>query len=489
METKIGLEIHCQLTGVNSKLFCSCSCNYRGIEPNANICPTCSGLPGTLPLLNKKAAEQAGMISLALGCKIPEEIMFYRKNYFYPDLPKNFQLTQYNAYGITSIGVEGKLEYGEGKSARIRRVQLEEDPGRLVYESGSMETSIYTLIDYNRAGVPLVEIVTEPDFNDPKDVRVFLNKITLIIEHLGICDTKLEGSVRCDANVSIAGGNRVEIKNINSFADVENALRFEIARQRTLVSKEIEVKAETRHWDDARKVTKESRTKEEEQDYRYFPEPDVPIVILGEEFGSFIKQSMPELPDARKQRFISYGLKDHVAQVLIDNRGLADFFESAIKVYSSPKEIANWIVTDLMGFADDRQNQQQKVKDRSSSSASLSFFSGLEIMPEHIADLAKLVDDQIINRATAKQILSQVVKTGEMPSQVVKKMRASKIDDTGALSEAIESVFKSEQAAVQDAKRNPNAVNFLLGKVMQVTKGRADPKAAREMIQKKLNEF
>lgn len=489
METKIGLEIHCQLTGVNSKLFCSCSCNYRGIEPNANICPTCSGLPGTLPLLNKKAAEQAGMISLALGCKIPEEIMFYRKNYFYPDLPKNFQLTQYNAYGITSIGVEGKLEYGEGKSARIRRVQLEEDPGRLVYESGSMETSIYTLIDYNRAGVPLVEIVTEPDFNDPKDVRIFLNKITLIIEHLGICDTKLEGSVRCDANVSIAGGNRVEIKNINSFADVENALRFEIARQRTLVSKEIEVKAETRHWDDARKVTKESRTKEEEQDYRYFPEPDVPIVILGEEFGSFIKQSMPELPDARKQRFISYGLKDHVAQVLIDNRGLADFFESAIKVYSSPKEIANWIVTDLMGFADDRQNQQ-KVKDRaSSSSSSLSFFSGLEIRPEHIADLAKLVDDQIINRATAKQILSQVVKTGEMPSQVVKKMRASKIDDTGALSEAIESVFKSEQAAVQDAKRNPNAVNFLLGKVMQVTKGRADPKAAREMIQKKLNEF
>src|SRR5919202_1362809 len=478
MDTKIGLEIHCQLTGTKSKLFCSCSCNYRGITPNANTCPICCGLPGTLPLLNKKAIEFAAMITLALGCKIPKEIAFYLKNYFYPDLPKNFQLTQYNAYGITSIGVDGKLEYGDSKSARIRRVQLEEDPGRLIYESGSMDTSVYTLIDYNRAGVPLVEIVTEPDFTDPKDVRVFLNKITLIIEHLGICDTKLEGSVRCDANVSVGSGNRGEIKNINSFADVENALKFEITRQRTLVSKEIKVKAETRHWDDARKVTKESRTKEEEQDYRYFPEPDIPVVTLGDEFDSIVKHSMPELPYARKQRFISYGLKDHVAQVLIDNKDMADFFESANKVYSSPKEIANWIVTDLMGFVDERQ---QKVVNGS-------LFAGLEIKPEHVADLAKLVDEQMVNRATAKQILGQVVKTGEMPSQVVKKMRVSKIDDKNVLAESIESVFKAEQSAVQDAKRNPNAANFLLGKVMQMTKGRADPKAALEMIQKRLTE-
>ena len=212
METKIGLEIHCQLTGAKSKLFCRCSCDYRGKAPNANTCPTCSGLPGTLPLLNKKAVEFAGMISLALGCKVPDEIAFYRKNYFYPDLPKNFQLTQYNAYGITSIGVEGRLEYGDGKIARIRRVQLEEDPGRLVYEGGSMETSVYALIDYNRAGVPLVEIVTEPDFVDPKDVRMFLDKITSIIEHLGVCDTKLEGSVRCDANVSVRDSGRVLVR-------------------------------------------------------------------------------------------------------------------------------------------------------------------------------------------------------------------------------------------------------------------------------------
>jgi aspartyl-tRNA(Asn)/glutamyl-tRNA(Gln) amidotransferase subunit B len=478
METKIGLEIHCQLTGAKSKLFCRCSCDYRGKAPNANTCPTCSGLPGTLPLLNRKAVELAGMISLALGCKVPDEIAFYRKNYFYPDLPKNFQLTQYNAYGITSIGVEGRLEYGDGKSARIRRVQLEEDPGRLVYEGGSMETSVYALIDYNRAGVPLVEIVTEPDFTDPKDVRMFLDKITSIIEHLGVCDTKLEGSVRCDANVSVGGGNRVEIKNVSSFADVEKAARYEITRQRTMASRDIEVRSETRHWDDARKVTKESRTKEEEQDYRYFPEPDIPAVVLGSEFVSSVKSSMPELPDARRERFISkYDLSAHVAQVLIDNKELADFFESATKLYSSPKEIANWIVTDLMSFVDERQKEQEQT-----------LFAGLKIGPEQIADLAKLVDEDVVNRATAKQILSQIVRTGEMPSQVARKTQAGKIDDASALAQAVESVFAAEQAAVQDAKRNPNAANFLLGKVMQVTKGRADPKAALEMIQKKLKE-
>jgi aspartyl-tRNA(Asn)/glutamyl-tRNA(Gln) amidotransferase subunit B len=477
MKTTIGLEIHCQLTGAKSKLFCRCSSDYRRKAPNSNICPICAGLPGTLPLLNQKTVEFAAMMAVALGCKLPDEIAFYRKNYFYPDLPKNFQLTQYNAYSITSIGVEGRLEYGNEKSAKIRRLQLEEDPGRLVYESGSMDTSVYALIDYNRAGVPLVEIVTEPDFADPKDVRMFLDKITSIIEHLGISDTKLEGSVRCDANVSVNGGNKVEIKNISSFVDVEKALRYEITRQRTMVSRDIKVKSETRHWDDARKVTKESRTKEEEQDYRYFPEPDLPMVVMGSEFISFIRQSMPELPDARKERFISkYGLSAHVAQVLIGNKELADFFESTLMIYLSPKEIANWLITDLMSFIDERQKEER------------SLFAGLKVAPEHIADLTKLVEQDVINRATAKQILAQIVRTGEMPSLLAKKMHASKIDDTNTLAQAVQSIFKVEQAAVEDAKGNPNVANFLLGKVMQMTQGRADPKVALEMIQKKLKE-
>src|ERR671914_262135 len=469
--TKIGLEIHCQLTGAKSKLFCRCSSDYRGKAPNSNICPICVGLPGTLPLLNQKTVEFAAMITLALGCKLPDEIAFYRKNYFYPDLPKNFQLTQYNAYNITSIGVNGKLEYSSSKDARIRRVQLEEDPGRLVYASGSMDTSVYVLIDYNRAGIPLVEIVTEPDFADPRDVRMFLDKITSTIEHLGVCD----------ANVSIDGGNKVEIKNISSFADVEKALRYEITRQRTMTSHKIQVTSETRHWDDARKVTKESRTKEEEQDYRYFPEPDIPMVVLGSDFVSFIEQSMPELPDKRKQRFMSdYSLSAHIAQVLIGNKELADFFESALAAYLSPKEIANWIVTDLMSFIDERQKEEEKEEH--------SLFVGLKVGPEHIAELARLVDQDMINRATAKQILGQTVRTGEMPFALAKKMQANRIDDVSVLAQAVQSAFEMEQAAVQDAKRNTNVANFLLGKVMKITKGKADPKIVLEMIQRKLKE-
>ena len=477
LAANIGLEIHCQLTALQSKLFCSCYSDYRDKTPNNNVCPICSGLPGSLPLLNQRAVELAGMVSLALGCKVPDKIMFYRKNYFYPDLPKNFQLTQYNSYGITSIGVEGKLDYDGSKKAVIRRVQLEEDPGRLIYENNNNNNAnSYTLIDYNRAGVALIEIVTEPNFTDPKDVRIFLNKISSIVQHLGVCDTKLEGSVRCDANVSIGSKRKVEIKNVNSFKEVEKALAYEITRQNTMSLHAIEIKAETRHWDDLRKITKQARTKEEEQDYRYFPEPDIPTIVLGNEFLSSLKTNMPELPDERKIRFITdYDLSEHVAQVLIDNKEVSDFFELAVSIYSSPKEIANSIITDLMAFIDD---SEQKA----------SIFSGLKIEAKHVADLVKLVDQNIINRNTAKMILRQIIKTGEMPSQLVTKTNASKIDDTGIIAEAVESIFTREKSAVIDAKNNPNVANFLLGKVMQLTRGRADPKIALNLITRKLTE-
>lgn len=432
------------------------------------------GLPGTLPLLNQRAVDFASMISIALGCKVPNKVMFYRKNYFYLDLPKNFQITQYNAYGITSIGVEGKVDYGV-KSTKIKRVQLEEDPGRLVYENANVDTSIYTLIDYNRAGVSLVEIVTEPDFSEPKDVRMFLNKITSIIEHLGICDTSLDGSVRCDANVSLEDGNRVEIKNVGSFRDVEKALGYEITRQKTMSKRDIEIKSETRHWDDQRKITKQSRTKEEEEDYRYFPEPDIPAIVLGNDFLDSLRARMPELPYDRKIRFIrDYELSDQVAQILIDNKEMADFFESTVKIYSSsPNEIANLIVSDLLGFIDDSKGQA-------------SLFSGLRIEAKHIAELVRMIDQNIINRSIAKMILSRITKTGEMPSDVLDKMNASIIDSKDIISETIESIFRSEKSAVRDAKQNPNAANFLLGKVMQLTGGRADPKIALNLIKTKL---
>jgi aspartyl-tRNA(Asn)/glutamyl-tRNA(Gln) amidotransferase subunit B len=440
---KIGLEIHCQLTGLQSKLFCPCFCNYRELEPNKNICPICCGLPGTLPLLNKAAIESAIMVSLALGCRIPDNTMFYRKNYFYPDLPKSFQLTQYNAYGITSIGVEGRLEYGE-KSARIRRIQLEEDPGRLLYESGG--------VNIRRSS---------------------------IIEHLGVCNTRLEGSVRCDANISIQSGKRVEIKNVGSFKEVEKALNYEIARQKAMSIHDIKVQAETRHWDDTRKVTKQSRAKEEEQDYRYFPEPDIPVIPLGKEYVSSINVKMPELPDERKNRFVTnYEVSDHIARVLIDNKELADFFESAVKIYSSPKEIA--IVTELLRFTHDDFLIEAKID-------SSSLFAGLKIEAKHIAELAKLIDSNTINRSTAKMILTQIIKTGEMPSQLLARTDVLKIEDRNIISEAVESVFEAEESAIRDAKNNPNVANFLLGKVMKLTKGRADPRITLNVIKTKLS--
>ena len=311
-DIRIGLEIHCQLTSLKTKLFCGCISNYRGLKPNENVCQICLGLPGSLPLLNKKAVEYASMICISLNCNLPEKITFYRKNYFYPDLPKNFQITQYNSYELSSIGHDGSLLYSENvfesenrdlerKIVRIKRVQLEEDPGKIVYEDNKTKITNYCLIDYNRAGVALVEIVTEPDFDNPADVRLFLNKITNIFEYLGVSDPNLEGAVRCDVNVSIKGGKKVEIKNISSFKDVERSIFYEITRQKTLSFHEIKIKSETRHWDEKRKITFASRAKEEEDEYKYFPEPDIPNIFLGVDFKDKIKEVMtsPVIFDGR----------------------------------------------------------------------------------------------------------------------------------------------------------------------------------------------
>lgn len=470
--TRIGLEIHCQLTGLKSKLFCSCHCNYREYSPNANICPTCTGFPGTLPLLNQKAIEIAAMVGMALKCTIPTTILFYRKNYFYLDLPKNFQLTQYNAYGITSIGTDGLLGYGQGE-ARIRRVQLEEDPGRLSYVDGSSGS----LIDYNRAGVPLVEIVTEPDFHDPKDVRLFLNKLASIVEHLGVCDTSLEGAVRCDANISVRNSRRVEIKNVSSFGDVEKALKFEMTRQKAMLNYEMEIRGETRHWDEQRKITKQSRTKEEEQDYRYFYEPDIPSIEIDKDYLNELHSKMPELPDERKQRFINYyKLTEHVSQVLIEHKDLADYFEESVKIYFAPKEISNIIVTDIMSYADDNSKKLGST------------IRNIKMTPKQLAEIARMIKEGVVNRKTAKQILYEAVVSGRLITSSENETKFRKIDDEGLILQSIEKVFETESLAVVDAKKNPSVSNYLLGKVMDLTKGRADPRRTLSLINKKLLE-
>ena len=471
----IGLEIHAQITALNSKLFCTCRGNYRDLGPNTNICEICCGLPGSLPVINQKAIEYSAMTSLALGCKVPDKIMFYRKNYFYPDLPKNFQITQYNVYGFSSIGVDGIYELDDAKQIRISRIQLEEDPGRIAYSEGGMNVRNSALIDYNRAGVALIEIVTEPDFTGPKEVRQFLNKLSLTLEHIGVCDTLLEGSVRCDVNVSMEGGNKVEIKNINSFREVEKAINYEITRQSSLYSRNLKIEHETRHWDDRKKITFKSRSKEEEHDYRYFPEPDIPIIVLGNDFVSNLKKRMPELPNQRFERFVSkYNLSEHTSNILINDKKLVDFFEATLKVHFSPTEIANFLITDFKSLIED-------------DSESTDYLKNLKVKPEHIAELVKLIEGNKISRITAKDILVKIFESGMLPSEVMNNTNSYKIADEKTLMDAVQSVFDKEKSAVEDAKTNSEAINFLLGKVMKFTNGRADPKIAMRIINNKLH--
>jgi len=466
--TKIGLEIHCQLTKLESKLFCSCKADYRGFEPNANICPACIGLPGSLPVLNQKAVEKAAMISMALGCKVPQKIGFFRKNYFYPDLPKSFQITQYNAYGPTSIGYDGKVRI-EDKEIRIRRIQLEEDPGRLVYEGSSEKTQV-TLVDYNRAGTTLVEIVTEPDFETPKQVRLFLNLLADLVENLGVSDPSLEGALRVDGNISIDKGNRVEIKNVGSFRDIEKALHFEITRQQSLAERNIPIPSETRHWDEARKITVSARSKEEEQDYRYFPEADIPVILIDKMIIEKLNRNMPESIISKKERYIKkYGIPLQVAEILSSDKFYSDLFEQSHNEKNA-KEIANLITTDLKGFADTKEQREQ-----------------LKLTPKHLSDLTDAIMNNKITRNSGKIALQEIVKTGKPLSEIISSLDLGHVDDESSLSKVIDDVFVEEQKAVSEAKNNPDTINYLVGKVMKKTKGKANPTLTLDLIKKRLD--
>ena len=400
--TKIGLEIHCQLTNLESKLFCSCKANYREFEINENICPICIGLPGSLPRLNQEAVKKATIIAMALNCTTPDKIAFFRKNYFYPDLPKNFQITQLNIYGNTSIGGTGSIMVGD-KKIRITRIQLEEDPGRIIYE-GSSSKNLITLVDYNRAGTPLVEIVTEPDFENPKQVREFLNILSDLLENLGVSDPSLDGAMRADANVSIDGGKKVEIKNIGSFHDLEKATIFEITRQESLHSRDIAIIQETRHWDDKRKITVSSRSKEDDLDYRYFLEGDIPWVKIDLDIKKELKSQMPESISSKKERYISqFDIPPQVAGVLSSDKFYSDLFEVSHNEFNA-KEIANIITTDLMGLVDTREKREES-----------------KITAAHLSDLADSIQSGKISRASAKNALYEIIKTGKDLSQIISK--------------------------------------------------------------------
>ncbi len=465
--TKIGLEIHCQLTKLESKLFCSCKANYREFEPNANVCPICMGIPGSLPLLNKNAVTKATLIAMALDCKTPEKIAFFRKNYFYPDLPKNFQITQLNAYGNTSIGWDGKISV-DNNEIRIRRIQLEEDPGRLIYE-GSTERTRITLVDYNRAGTPLVEIVTEPDFESPHQVRNFLNILSDLLENLDVSDPGLEGAMRADANVSIEGGKKVEIKNIGSFHDLEKAVHFEITRQQSLAQREIEIMQETRHWDDKRKITVSARTKEEEEEYRYHLEADIPWIKIDNNIKNQLQTQMPENISSKKERYVSkYNIAPQVADILASDKYFSDLFEKA-NDEENAKDIANMITTDLMGLIDTREKREQS-----------------KLEPLHLADLIECIKSNKITRTSAKLALEEIVKTGNALPQIIEKLDLGHVSDESTLEGIINEILKQETKAAEESKQNPETVNYLVGKVMQKTQGKADPELTLTLLKKNL---
>ena len=475
-DVKIGLEIHCQLTTLKTKLFCGCSADYRAKDPNTSVCPVCLGLPGSLPVLNGRAVDLALLVALSIDCSIPEVALFSRKNYYYPDLPKNFQISQYDKAGGATIAGKGKLTFsfdGQEKTVTICRIQLEEDPGKVHYK-GSMDTSPYALIDYNRSGVTLLEIVTEPEFTSPSEARIFLQKLRSILEHLEVSDGSLEGAMRCDANISTAGGQRIEIKNISSFKEVERALNFEIIRQRDLLKKSAIVKMETRHWDEVKRITIAGRAKEEEQDYRYFPEPDLVQLRIVKETITQLQNKMPELPDARKIRLIKeYELSPYDAEILTSDRQIADFFEKCIAQYNKPKVIANWLMGDVLQILYSLDVELSKSK----------------MTAQHLVEMVRMMDDGIISIKIAKRVLWEILKTGKSSVQIVEEQGWVRITDEKILEEIAGKVFNEHSQAVQDALSDAKTAHYLVGQLMSLTHGRADPQLANKIVTNKLDQI
>jgi aspartyl-tRNA(Asn)/glutamyl-tRNA(Gln) amidotransferase subunit B len=472
---KIGLEIHCQLTNLNTKLFCGCSADYRGKPANTHVCPVCLGIPGSLPVGNQNAVKNAILVALALEAQIMSKLFFFRKNYFYPDMPKNFQITQYDKAGGVPIAIGGAVSINvdnREKKVEIIRIQIEEDPAKLLH-TGSIDVSPYTLVDYNRAGVALLEIVTEPCLNSPKEARIFLQKLRSILEHLGVSDGKLEGAMRCDANISYIDGDRVEIKNISSFKEVQRALTFEIVRQKSLLSRGRKVEMETRHWDDVRRLTISLRTKEAEQDYRYFPELDLVPLNISSEMIETYRKKMPELPDIRQKRFIEeYNLPRYDAGVLTNSKALADFFEECVKTYPDAKIISNWIMTDLQ-----RWLHKKKIEIGES-----------KITPQALVSMIRLINEGTISGKIAKRVLPEMLVTGKSPSSIVEEKGLLRISSREEIEQFADQVLKDNPQAVEDALVDEKAIHYLVGQLMKLSKGKADPQLSNRIMKEKLKE-
>lgn len=477
-EAVIGLEVHTELRTA-TKIFCSCRTSF-GAEPNTNVCPVCLGLPGVLPVLNKKVLEFAVRTGLALNCEISRYSKFDRKNYYYPDLPKNFQTSQYDLpiceHGHLDVEVDGKKT-----TIRITRAHMEEDAGKLVHHGTSITDSDYSLVDYNRTGTPLLEIVSEPDMRSAKEAVAYMEKLRAILQYCGVSDCKMEeGSLRCDANVSVRPvgqkelGTKTEIKNINSFRGVERAIEYEAMRQAELLEEGGTVVQETRTWDEKEGVTKSMRKKEEANDYRYFPEPDLVPFTVSEEYIEEIRKTLPELPDARKERYMeSYGLTSYDADYLTNDKARADYFESMVAAGADPKEAANWLMGDF-------------AKKLSQSGLEM---AAAPVTAAALADLLGLIGKGTISGKIAKQVFSDMWETGKDAETIVKEKGLVQISDTGALEELADRIIAANPQSVADFKAGKKkAVGFLMGQIMKETKGKANPQVVNGILTKKLSE-
>jgi aspartyl-tRNA(Asn)/glutamyl-tRNA(Gln) amidotransferase subunit B len=463
----IGLEIHIQLL-TETKIFCNCSTDYFDQEPNSHTCPVCLGLPGSLPVLNKKALDFAILTALALNCHINENNIFHRKNYFYPDLPKAYQISQFDRPLAENGFLEIRMEKSaESRNIRINRAHMEEDAGKLIHLERDGKTSS-SLIDYNRSGIPLLEIVTEPDIQSSEEAIVFLQTLRSIVQYLGVCDGNLErGSMRCDANISIRNtengelGTKTELKNMNSFRAIRQALDFEIIRQKKLIKQGEKVLQETRRWDEASSKTIFMRSKEEALDYRYFPEPDLPPLIINQSWIENIKNNIPELPEERKERFIQdYKLPHYDANRLVEVKPLGDYFERAAKNYNNYKQLANWILGELLRYL----GQENIDIDKSL------------ITPVALIELLELIDRGIISGKIAKNIFEEMFKTGQSAALLVQKSGSTQISNKEEIDDIIEKVVRDNYETVQDyISGKEKAIHFLVGQVMRYTKGRAQP--------------
>lgn len=462
MKVMIGLEIHVHLL-TKSKLFCSCPANYEEYEPNQATCPTCTGMPGSKPVLNKKVIDSAIMVAKALNCKVASEMFFSRKTYFYPDMSKNFQITQYEI----PLSSNGYLEVLD-KKIRIRRVHIEEDPAKLVHVGGGITSAQYVLADYNRSGAPMVEIVTEPDFTDTKEVREFLSKLTSILEHLEVFDASREGSMRVDANVSLEGGERVEVKNITGFANVEKALSYEIVRQKNVLQMGMKIGRETRHFDADTKATASLRKKEFEEDYGYIFETDLTMVEIGKVWIDKIQKRMPELPDQRIERFVKeYKIPERDAKVIVYvDKALADFFEACVNLFNKPAYVSRWIVTDLLKVLNWNSLTIRQAK----------------LTPKVFTEFLKAMDKGEITERFGKELIKELVPTGKSVKNLIKeKQLPTKID----LETVVKEVIKENPKAVADYKTgNEKSIQFLIGQVIRKTKAAGDPNKIKELLKK-----